>query len=276
MSNLLEINTNLQEIIFNFGGFYDSNHLTIIESNLDSTLDNIDIEKIKEFKKDQLFNFEITKMNYTKALLKLIDDKFNTNFLECFKQVWSPKEYNFITDQIILDYKNFSLIRTFYDNFSLKFCFKDNETINKIEAFLKNIENYSDLEFEIAFFKLDNENLKKFIDDNLNLDNEILDTILDNFENIKQQNFCDLEEFKQYLIEVYDSQITYYYTAFEFLKIYDSSLKKSLNLANDLGLELKNLDVEILASLLKEDIFRDAIKDSNEDLKIIFELIQNQ
>lgn len=137
-NNLLEINTNQQEIIFNFGGFYDSNHLAIIESNLDSTIDNIDNEKIKEFKKNDLFDFENTKINYTKALLKLIDNNFNTNFLECFKQVWSPKEYNFATDKIILDYQNFKL--------------KDNETIDKIEAFLINIENYSGLEFEIAFF----------------------------------------------------------------------------------------------------------------------------
>lgn len=262
MNNLLETNTNQQAIIFNFGGFYNSNHLVIIENNLDSTLDNIDNDKIKEFKKDQLFDFENTKINYAKALLKLIDSKFNTNFLDCFKEVWSPKEYNYYTDQIILDFQNFS--------------FKDDETINKIEAFLKNIENYSDLEFEIAFFKLDSENLKKFIDDNLNLDSEILETILDNLENIKEQNFCDFDEFKQYLIEVYDSEITYYYTAFEFLKVYDSSLKNSLKLASDMGLELKNLNSEILASLLNQDLFRDLVNDNDEDLEIIFNLLQNQ
>ena len=260
-NNLLEINQKDQEIIFNFGGFYDSNHLTLIESNLDSTLDTIDSEKIKDFKKNELFDFENTKMNYTKALLKLIDDKFNTNFLECFKQVWSPKEYNFATDQIILDFQNFKL--------------KDNETINKIATFLINIENYSNLEFEIAFFKIDSENLKKFIDDNLNLDSEILDTILDNFDNLKNQNFIDLDDFKQNLTDVYDNEIIYHYKAMEFLKQNDISLKNSLQLASDLGLELKNLDSEILASLLKQDIFRDAIDDNNEDLEIIFELFKN-
>lgn len=262
MNNLLEINTNQQEIVFNFGGFYDSKHLILIESNLASSIDNIDNEKIKEFKKDQLFDFENTKMNYTKALLKLIDNNFNTNFLECFKEIWSPKEYNFITDQIILDFQNFK--------------FKDIETINKIATFLINIENYSDLEFEIAFFKLDNENLKKFIDDNLNLDNEILETILDNLENIKKQNFCDFDEFKEYLIEVYDNEIIYHDTALEFLKDHDRSLRNSLKLANDLGFELKNLNSEILASLLKEDIFRDLVDSNDEDLEIIFNLLQNQ
>ena len=276
MSNLLEINTNQQEIIFNFGGFYNSNHFAIIESNLESTLDNIDQEKIKEFKKNELFDFENTKMNYVKALLKLIDSKFNTNFLECLKEVWSPKEYNFTTDQIILDYKNFSLIRAFHDTFNLNFSFKDIETKNKIEAFLKNVENYNDLEFEIAFFKINWENLKKFINNNLNLDDEILETILDNLENIKEQNFCDFDEFKQYLIEVYDSEILYHHTALEFLKDHDPSLKKSLTLASDFGLELKNLNSEILASLLKQDLFRDAINDNDEDLEIIFELLQNQ
>lgn len=280
-NNLLEINTHQQEIVFNFGGFYDSNHLAIIESNLKASIDNIDNEKIKEFKKDQLFDFENTKINYSKALLKLIDDKFNTNFLECFKEVWSPKTYNFATDKIILDYQNFnfqnfSLLRVFYDDFSLKFCLKDNETIDKIATFLKNIENYSDLEFEIDFFKLDGENLKKFIDDNLNLDSEILETILDNLENIKGQNFCDVDKFKQYLIEVYGSEITYYHKALEFLKDHDPSLRNSLKLASDLGFELKNLNSEILASLLKEDIFRDLVNSNDEDLGIIFELLENQ
>lgn len=215
MSNLLQINTNQKEIVFNFGGFYDSNHLTIIESNLESSIDNIDNEKIKEFKKSDLFDFEKTKNNYVKALLKLIDNKFNTNFLECFLEVWSPKEYNYYTDQIILNFQNFR--------------FKDDETINKVGAFLKNIENYSDLEFEIAFFKLDRENLKKFIDNNLNLASEILNTILDNFENFKNQNFINLDEFKQYLIE---------------------------------------------ASLFKR--YRDAVNSNDEDLKIIFNLLENQ
>ena len=58
MNNLLEINTNQQEIIFNFGGFYNSNHLTLIESNLEASIDNIDNDKIKEFKEIELFDFD--------------------------------------------------------------------------------------------------------------------------------------------------------------------------------------------------------------------------
>jgi len=108
MNNLLQINNKTQEIAFNFGGFYNSNHYSIIESNIESTLDSIDNEKIKEFKKNELFDFENTKINYTKALLKLIDKKFNTNFLECFKKIWSPTLYNYQNDQIILDYQNFN------------------------------------------------------------------------------------------------------------------------------------------------------------------------
>lgn len=126
------------------------------------------------------------------------------------------------------------------------------------------------------FFKINNENLKKFIDNNLNLDSEILETILDNLENIKEQNFCDFDEFKQYLIDVYNNEIIYYDTALEFLKNNDTSLKNSLKLASDLGLELKNLNSEILASLLKQDIFRDLVNSNDEDLEIIFNLFENQ
>lgn len=272
-NNLLEIDLQNQEIHFNFGGFYNSKHLSIIESGLESTLSDIQSDQIKDFKENELFDFENTKINYAKALLKLLDKEFNTNFLECFKKIWSPQYYNYHTDTIILDYQKFS----FKDSETIKEIknFMDHMLNYKINTFLQNIESEI-LEFEIAFFKLDGENLKKFIDDNLNLDSEILETILDNLENIKGQNFCDFDEFKQYLVDVYDNEIIYYDTALEFLKDHDRSLRNSLKLANDLGLELKNLNSEILASLLKEDIFRDLLNDNNEDLETIFNLLENQ
>lgn len=260
-NTLLFYNETTQEIQFNFGGFYNSKHLAIIESNLESTLSNIESDKIKEFKNNELFDFETTKINYTKALLKLLDNEFKTNFLECFKKIWSPKEYNYFTDIIILDFK--------------KFTDKDIDTIKSIETFLENIENYNDLEFETAFFDFDQEKLKTFINDNLNLDSEILETILENFDNLKNQNFINLDDFKETLREVYDCEITYFSMAIEYLKNNDISLKKSLQIAYDLGYDLKNLDSESLASLLKQDNFSNLINNSDDDLKIIFELFKN-
>jgi len=50
--------------------------------------------------------------------------------------------------------------------------------------------------------------------------------------------------------QAFDVEIIYYSTAIEYLKENDNSLCVSLELALDMGYELKNLNSEILASLL--------------------------
>lgn len=48
----------------------------------------------------------------------------------------------------------------------------------------------------------------------------------------------------------FDIDIIYYSRAIEYLKINDNSLRESLEIAQEYGYELKNLNSEILASLL--------------------------
>ena len=48
----------------------------------------------------------------------------------------------------------------------------------------------------------------------------------------------------------FDIDIIYYSRAIEYLKENDNSLRESLEIASDMGYELKNLSSEILASLL--------------------------
>ena len=60
-------------------------------------------------------------------------------------------------------------------------------------------------------------------------------------------------------IELYDEiqgdngfivEIIYYYKAIKYLAEFDASLSESLEIANELGYELKNINSELLASLL--------------------------
>jgi hypothetical protein len=69
------------------------------------------------------------------------------------------------------------------------------------------------------------------------------------------QEIEDLEdlknELKEYFEDFVNEEVTYYYSAIEYLKENDPSLKNSFNLALEQGYTLDNIDSEVLASLLK-------------------------
>lgn len=91
---------------------------------------------------------------------------------------------------------------------------------------------------------------------------EELDIIIseDDLENIS------LDDIEDYIKEnnMLDGEIIYYYNAIEFLKENDASLMDSLEIAEELGYNLKDLSSEVLASLLKtrtnEEIFYNIIE----------------
>ncbi len=60
-----------------------------------------------------------------------------------------------------------------------------------------------------------------------------------------QDLYDSIEEGNGFYVE-----IIYYTNAMEYLSNYDSSLRKSLEIASEMGYEVKNLSSEILASLL--------------------------
>lgn len=66
----------------------------------------------------------------------------------------------------------------------------------------------------------------------------------------EETTFEDIAEEVQYNGGL-DFEVIYYYNAIEYLMKNDPSLKDSLEIANDLGYEVTNLNSEILASLLK-------------------------
>jgi len=68
----------------------------------------------------------------------------------------------------------------------------------------------------------------------------------------------------------FDIEITYYFIAIQFLKDYDSSLTDSIELAIQYGYELKNINSELLASLLASQIERDKFYSYENEISSFF------
>ena len=69
----------------------------------------------------------------------------------------------------------------------------------------------------------------------------------------------------------FNIEIIYYQTAIEYLMKNDNSLRQSLELASDFGFNPKNLNSEILASLLASEIERENFNDLKSEIEVFFE-----
>ena len=87
--------------------------------------------------------------------------------------------------------------------------------------------------------------LKKELEEELNI---IISE--DDFESMS------LDSIKDYILDnnMLNEEIIYYHYAIEFLKENDASLHNSLEIAEELGYSIKDLNSELLASLLKTRI----------------------
>jgi len=64
---------------------------------------------------------------------------------------------------------------------------------------------------------------------------------------------CNFEEFQERVYNyINHEEIIYYSVAIDFLKENDASLNESMELASDLGYETKNINSELLATLLHQ------------------------
>lgn len=102
-----------------------------------------------------------------------------------------------------------------------------------------------------------------------------LDIDLPYFAESDHQSFEDLKE----AIENnngFDCEVIYYSTAIEYLKENDNSLRQSLEIASDMGFELKNLNSEILASLLKSQNERENFEDLESEIETFFEELNSE
>lgn len=79
----------------------------------------------------------------------------------------------------------------------------------------------------------------KFLSDNLDF-NYLLDAEFNNIDNFNE-SINDM---------INEQEIIYYSNAMDFLNEYDTSLRESLEIADDFGYTPKNLSSEILATLL--------------------------
>ena len=120
------------------------------------------------------------------------------------------------------------------------------EIKTKIEIFLRELKSEIDIPYMVDIDDIDTSNAYQSI-----------------YDMIEDKNGFDIE-------------IIYYSRAIEYLKNNDDSLRESLEIANDLGYELKNLNSEILASLLASQNSRSEFADLESDINSFFEDIQTE
>ena len=101
------------------------------------------------------------------------------------------------------------------------------------------------------------------------------ETSLQDFSDADHNSFDDLRN----SIEEnngFDIEIIYYSRAMEYLKDNDNSLRESLQLADELGYEPKNLSSEILASLLASQNARSEFEKLENEITSFFDELNNE
>ena len=162
---------NLIETSINFGGFYESIHSYIIDDNIE--LNEYDFEKV---------NYKDTFEIYAKDYIKILNQKLDTNII--FKDLISPKFYNYSTDFINVEISKKDILKLFQyvRNEDLK-----EEVINIIKDSSTSKDGY------VAFYNY-NDYFKK---DNLDLLLEcmldiIVDTLQDDIIEELQANYLEI------------------------------------------------------------------------------------
>ena len=121
----------IKNVALNFGGFYDSVHSNLIDTEIENILETEDLEY------DQIcdyIDFKAIHLEYSKRLVLDFNDNFDLNLK--FEQLIQPKEYNFTTDIIIVD-------MTFQDYNYLFLDTDQDELKHKITKATTNRDGYS-------------------------------------------------------------------------------------------------------------------------------------
>ena len=108
---------------------------------------------------------------------------------------------------------------------------------------------------------------------NLNTEIDILNLIdIDNINfDDPYQSICEMIEDNQ----GFDIEVIYYSNAIKYLKDNDPSLRDSLEIAEDLGFYPKDLNSEILASLLKSQNIREEFAELEEEINEFFNNLED-
>ena len=88
----------IKNVALNFGGFYDSIHSDLIDTELENILEteNLEYDQICDY-----IDFTAIHLEYSKRLVSNFNDEFDLNLK--FEQLIQPKEYNFKTDEILVE-----------------------------------------------------------------------------------------------------------------------------------------------------------------------------
>lgn len=93
---------------------------------------------------------------------------------------------------------------------------------------------------------------------------------------LQNEDFTTVEEIRDILENnsAFDIEVIYYSNAIKILAEYDNSLRDSLEIANDMGFELKNINSELLASLLMSQKAREEFAEIESELETLLEEIE--
>ena len=86
------------EVIINFGGFYDTNHSAALDNIIENPYQDDNGEIPADFYEAAVIDYPAVKKDYCKALIEFIDETLKIKLK--FKELISPREYNFSTDRI--------------------------------------------------------------------------------------------------------------------------------------------------------------------------------
>ena len=113
--------------------------------------------------------------------------------------------------------------------------------------------------------------IKKLLWDRINVEHDIDETNLH-----AGMDIDDLERMEDIDRSINEqSDIIYYSRAIEFLAKYDPSLTDSLELAHEYGYEVNNLNSEILASILNNDMMRREYWECRDEIQEILDEIED-
>ena len=145
-------NLTIKNVALNFGGFYDSIHSDLMDSELETILETEDLtyDNISDY-----ISWKDIHLEYSKRLVVAFNNKFDLNLK--FEELFQPKEYNSKTDEILVEMSMQDYNYLFLDTDQDELKHKITKATTNIDGYLA-FYNYSEMLDEpqfIAEFLLD-------------------------------------------------------------------------------------------------------------------------
>lgn len=97
-----------------------------------------------------------------------------------------------------------------------------------------------------------------------------------NFESYQYEGFDSAEKLIEHIqTEISDDEVIYYSNAIKYLSEHDASLSDSMALADELGYEIKNINSELLATLLMQQNLNKELGRLTSEIETIYEEADN-